>query len=146
MAKKLKIWNGRGWGRANYHPETHEKLPTPIEHWCDHIYVCAHSKKEVLEMFKEMKKYLTVSEINNYWLPDCWGRQMEGIVPEVGIWGSQGAGSKPIRIYPQESDMEGKECTGCSKGIYTETSINDDKDGILHCNHCGERMTRHPLN
>jgi len=102
MAKKLKIWNGKGWGRTRYDKDG-EKLPTPIEDYCEHVYVCAYSKTEAVRIYNEVSRgSITVSEVNNYWSADCWGNQMEGIEPELGVWGTQGFYDKPVRLYPKE--------------------------------------------
>lgn len=39
-------------------------------------------------------------------------------------------------------DRTNTKCTKCKKGKYIETSINDDKDGVLHCNKCGHEVER----
>jgi len=39
-------------------------------------------------------------------------------------------------------DMTGKECDHCHEGYYTETSIHDDLDGVLHCSECGHEVKR----
>jgi len=40
-------------------------------------------------------------------------------------------------------DMTGKKCKSCKKGVYKETSIHDDMDGVLHCSKCGEQIKRY---
>jgi hypothetical protein len=40
-------------------------------------------------------------------------------------------------------DMTGKNCLECSKGYYKETSINDDRDGVLHCGNCDHCVPRY---
>jgi hypothetical protein len=99
--KTLKIWNGRGWGF------TYDKdPPNTIEYLRkhpDHVYVCAHSVKEAIEICNKCAGYrvLTVSEISNYWHKGCWGNAMEGVVPEVGVWATKHSSSqKAERIYP----------------------------------------------
>jgi uncharacterized Zn finger protein (UPF0148 family) len=42
-------------------------------------------------------------------------------------------------------DMYNKPCQKCGKGKYVETSINDDWDGVLHCNLCGHETKRYPV-
>jgi len=101
MAKKLKIWNGRGWGRANY-GKNYEKLPTPISQWCERIYICATSKAEALRICEAVGHPISMHEINEYWSAGCWGNSMDGIEPEVGLWGTQDYSSKPVRLYPKE--------------------------------------------
>lgn len=83
MNKKLKFWNGRG----------HRKYDK------GHIYVAAYSQKHAVELINQACEcYITVSEIRNYY-SDCWGKQMEGIVPiEPCVYASETYHSKPIRI------------------------------------------------
>lgn len=39
-------------------------------------------------------------------------------------------------------DMTGTKCTKCRKGIYIETTMNDDRDGVLHCSKCNHGIAR----
>ena len=47
---------------------------------------------------------------------------------------------QPVRTM---YDMTNCQCEKCNKGRYVETSIHDDWDGVLHCDECGYRITRH---
>lgn len=38
-----------------------------------------------------------------------------------------------------------KKCKKCGKGKYVETSIQDDWDGVLHCNKCGTSIQRYDM-
>lgn len=40
-------------------------------------------------------------------------------------------------------DMIGRVCKNCFQGTYRETSIQDDLDGVLHCNECGYKTDRY---
>ena len=42
-------------------------------------------------------------------------------------------------------DRDGQTCTKCGIGYYTETSIHDDWDGVLHCNNkeCNHEVKRY---
>jgi hypothetical protein len=103
MAKKLKIWNGRGWGRSNYGRDG-DKLPTSFYQFADHIYVCAHSKAEAIRMVNDCGTgHISISEVNNYW-SSCWGTSMKDIEPELGIWATQKGNDKPVKIYPKEEE------------------------------------------
>ena len=104
MARKLKIWNGGGWGSPNY-GENGKILPTPLEEYVNHLYVCAHSKAEVVMMVNQAGGFITVNEVNNYWNEGCWGNQMEGIEPELGVWASQNYNDKPVKIYPKTTKI-----------------------------------------
>jgi len=104
MPKTLKIWNGRGWGRPRYDPENiHQRLPVSYEEYCDHIFVCAHSKAEAVKIVNEVGGCVSTHEIDIYWSKNCWGNQMKGIEPELGVWGIQNYGDKPVRLYPKEA-------------------------------------------
>ena len=47
---------------------------------------------------------------------------------------------KPVRsMY----DMTNCQCEKCNKGRYIETEFHDDMDGVLHCDKCNYRITRH---
>ena len=40
------------------------------------------------------------------------------------------------------TDRTGKSCFSCHKGVYKETTIRDDWDGVLHCDKCGAQVKR----
>ena len=40
-------------------------------------------------------------------------------------------------------DMTGKLCLECEAGVYKETSFNDDRDGVLHCDTCDHCIPRY---
>jgi len=74
--KKLRIWNGRGWDRGQS------------------LYVCAHSIAHAIRLCSEAAtkqrgfewEPVTPYEIKEYWSEGCWGRAMDGIEPEIGVW------------------------------------------------------------
>jgi hypothetical protein len=84
MAKKLKIWNGRGAGK---------------KYQRGHIYVAAYSQKHAAELINEAcNAWITPHEISKYYSP-CWGTKMDGIEPtEPCVYASEDSHSKPIRI------------------------------------------------
>lgn len=87
MPRKLKIWNGR-WNAGRQ----------PI-----HIYACAYSVRDLNELLQELGlERVSQSEIRDYWVRDCWGRSMDGIEPERGIWieraDKYGDDRRPIRV------------------------------------------------
>ena len=45
-------------------------------------------------------------------------------------------------------DRNGQTCTKCGAGYYTETSLHDDWDGVLHCNNkkCNHEVKRYRHN
>lgn len=87
MAKSLKIWNGRGFNR------TDPQQPASI-------YVAAYSVADARRVCIEVGYGDPgVSEIQNYWSRGCWGRDMDGIKVERGVW-FQVDGEKPKRLVP----------------------------------------------
>lgn len=52
MAKKLKLWNGRGWGRPCYAdgPDKHKYL---FPKAASRIYICAHSRAHAARIMAE---------------------------------------------------------------------------------------------
>ena len=43
----------------------------------------------------------------------------------------------------EKIDMKGKICARCGKGHYEETRLEDDWDGILHCDRCCVAIPRY---
>jgi len=91
MTKKLKIWNGRGYGRGFYDtPRDHASpfycFPSSVEH----IFVCANSRAHAARLMVEhLDFYRTnnaLSELKNYFNEGSWGNRMKGITEEVGVW------------------------------------------------------------
>lgn len=90
--KKLKLFNGRGWQ-------------------CDgHLFIAAHSVKDAADLSSQAYRKLrgledrldikatSISEINIYWSKNCWGRPMDGITPERGVWWQKERSEKPERV------------------------------------------------
>lgn len=51
---------------------------------------------------------------------------------------------KVVRIHSsQHMDNKDKDCRACRKGVYIETSLNDDWSGVLHCSVCKHRVQRY---
>jgi len=48
-------------------------------------------------------------------------------------------------IRATSKDMRDAACSCCDHGRYVETSQHDDMDGVLHCDKCGHRVTRHAV-
>lgn len=88
MARKLKIWNGRGSsigygeGRMTF----------------EHFYYCAYSQRDLLDLCEDAGVPMDMSEMRNYLNTGCWGNPMDGIEPVRGIWGQVTHGSEPERI------------------------------------------------
>jgi hypothetical protein len=92
MKKKkiIKIWNGRGCKQQ------------------EHLFIGAYSKADACRMLDEIYPPFGKSSWNRemtiYFCEGCWGDDMDGIVPERGIWLIQKQytkkQTKPQRIYP----------------------------------------------
>jgi len=98
--KKLKLWNGRGWGGRRYDADGNYIDDPTGKQYCDHLYVCAYSRTHAIRLVNQASGHETVNqhEAKNYWSEGCWGNTMEGITPEVGVWTTQGYHDKPKRI------------------------------------------------
>lgn len=71
VVRTLKVWNGNLMIGG--------KQP--------HIYAAAYSRADLLRMLETWLGYrIAESEIRTYWSEGCWGRSMDGITPERGIW------------------------------------------------------------
>ena len=87
MARKLRIWNGRG----------------DYAKFDGHFYVCAPTKKMAVELLKQAGHlFINMREFTTYY-SECWGIHMEGVTPEIGVWyDGKGPGGhnlgKPKRI------------------------------------------------
>lgn len=74
--RQLKLWNGRSTFQA-YRKGAHSA----------HVYVAAYSVADIRRLCVEVGyPDPGYSEIKNYWHARCWGRSMDGITPERGIW------------------------------------------------------------
>jgi len=90
MAKQLKIWNGRGYGR------TYDR---------GHIYVAAYSQKQAAELVSrachgdEYPDLVSTNEIRVYYSAGCWGNPMDGITPtEPCVYATKEHFGTPERI------------------------------------------------
>lgn len=94
MARALKVWNG---GAYSVLPQSQWKRG----HDSAHIYACAHSVADLRQLCVELGLHaVAASEVRGYW-SNCWGRSMDGIEPERGIWICYGYGKeKPQRVLP----------------------------------------------
>jgi len=107
--KKLKIWNGRGWGHKTYdmYDNKGRIIPDPTgKKYCDHVYVCAKSRAHAIRIINEAVGYKVVNdrELKIYWSEGCWGNSMDNVCHkdnlEIGVWTTQGYNYTPKRIYP----------------------------------------------
>ncbi len=76
--KKVKVWNGT------------EALRGSREYLS--VYVGAHSVKHALELLDQAGfSYMGPTHLKNYFSP-TWGRPMDGIEPQVGVWVTPSSG------------------------------------------------------
>jgi hypothetical protein len=69
----LKVWNGRG---------DYSDLD-------GHLFVCAATKKQAVELINKAGYScgrMNLRELNGYFNEGCWGRDMNGIAQETGVW------------------------------------------------------------
>lgn len=88
MARKIKIWNGRGHGKFQK----------------GHIYVAAYSQKQAAELVSKAcfgndhPNIVSSNEIREYY-SDCWGNSMDGIeATEPCVYATKKYGDNPERI------------------------------------------------
>ena len=74
--KKLRLYNGGDW-----------------DHRGGHLYIAAYSVKDAVAITNEahgkVRKNphgMTEYWFNTYFYKGAWGRRMDGIVPERGVW------------------------------------------------------------
>jgi hypothetical protein len=91
--KVLKIWNGRGSEDRS------------------HLYLAAYSRADAARLLVEAYPYTTVGqgipELKNYFVEGCWGKTMDGITPERGVWITRNGyetNQVPERIYPKQGE------------------------------------------
>ena len=118
MAKKLKIWNVRGWGRKDYDEDSPTYGQYLYPKAVSRIYICAHSRAHAsrimaahLPMWSYFKDEPNAAnhELKEYGSEGCWGLHMEeaGIEPEIGIWVAVGNEHHPeIKCIWKESDEQ----------------------------------------
>lgn len=76
---KLIIANGRGSSRIEDHKTVSYET----------FYVCAKSISDMVRLMQEYGFYTSRNEINKYWSKGCWGKAMDKIIPERGIWATK---------------------------------------------------------
>jgi len=114
MAKQLKLFNVRGWGRQEYSGPNKGLYVYPRA--ASHIYICANSRAHAARI---MIDHLPPGgnfghaagsashELKVYGVEGCWGNRMKNIEPEVGIWVALGRESHPeIKCVWKESNNE----------------------------------------
>jgi len=92
MAKKLKLFNGRGQEQG------------------EHLNIAAHSRADACRMLVKLYPYTAeghwTREMKDYFSP-CWGISMDGIEPRRGIWIEKNKfkrDSTVVHVYDGEDD------------------------------------------
>lgn len=106
-AKGLKLWNGGGYGVVNWEDVKAQGLR---EESGVRVYACAASRAELLRMIAAYQglpgpKRLVVGFANlvkTHWSEGFWGRPMDRIEPEPGLWVQWKIGDTPVRVWPKE--------------------------------------------
>lgn len=93
MAKTLKLWNGRAYCcRKRSDPLWDDVRPNGYQK----AYVAAYSRADARRVIQEYCGTLpSDGELRDYF-SECWGRSMEGITPERGLWLEFGKG--PVQV------------------------------------------------
>jgi len=84
VAKLLKLWNGNAFCCRK---QDDALWATVKFNGAPHAYVAAYSRADARRVIGEYCGRLpSDSEISAYWFEGTWGRMMEGVVPERGLW------------------------------------------------------------
>lgn len=93
--KQLKVWNGRAsWISFE------DRRKVPHHNSSPHMYIAAYSVKDAEALIEEYAGYKPTGvarEMRVYFAP-MWGRNMDGITPERGIWIQFAQNEKPVRV------------------------------------------------
>ena len=96
MAKALKLWNGSGYGCKNHKDTRWDGIK---DYGTVRAYIAAYSRADARRIIKEYSGYdLPDHEIKNYWNPNCWGNDMNGVTPERGLWLHFPKTDKPVKV------------------------------------------------
>lgn len=95
MAKKLKLYNGRA-----YYCRTHRDARWENVTYGNALtaFIAAYSIADASRVIAEYTGYdrSNETEIKLFW-SECWGRSMNGITPERGLW-IEFEYNKPVRV------------------------------------------------
>lgn len=93
MARELKIWNGRGYCARKYDDPLWGATP---DNASSSLYAAAYSRADLRRLIKEYcGNDPGDNELKTYFTEGAWGRNMEGVTPERGLWLKVGYGSEP---------------------------------------------------
>lgn len=96
MPRKLKLWNGRAY--CCHNPQ--DGNWRDVSPYSATIYAAAYSRADLRRLIEAYcGRDPGDREIKEFWSAGCWGRHMEGVNPERGLWlRANGPNSQPIRL------------------------------------------------
>jgi hypothetical protein len=106
VKKQLVLFNGRAG--VVYNPRDPAWSTWPDKYRV-HAYVAAHSTADAVRLIEEYNGGWprAASELRTYWSKGTWGRAMDGITPERGIWiATEFSDEKPRRLNTMNEQLE----------------------------------------
>jgi len=98
MVHELKIWNGKAGCCRN----PNDPVWTGIQPYRGNhrVYAAAYNRADLRRLIKEYcGRDPGETEIREYWNAGAWGRHMDGIAPERGLWLLKDSGKAlPVRL------------------------------------------------
>lgn len=96
--RELKIWNGRAYCCYNPDDPRWEGIQQHRGHHT--IYAAAYSRADLRRLITEYcGRDPGETEIRKYWNEGVWGKHMEGISPQRGLWLRQDApDAYPVKL------------------------------------------------
>jgi len=96
MPRKLKVWNGLCINRKSIKDDP--RWTVVAFNQTPSMYVCAYSRADARRVVGEyFARIPSESEAKNSW-SGCWGRKMDGIEPERGLWIQFDQSETPVRV------------------------------------------------
>jgi hypothetical protein len=96
MAKELIKFNGRGYEVRNIKDEMWKDVPQNRSVKC---YAAAYSVADCCRLIEEYTgRKFPRREIDVYWSIGIWGKPMDGVEVERGIWLQFDYNEKPVRV------------------------------------------------
>lgn len=94
MSRTLKVYNGRHYCCRSSDPIWDDVPQNSLAR----IYAAAYSRADLRRLITEYRGIDPgLTELRDYW-SNAWGKRMEGVVPERGIWLVKNHESDPVRI------------------------------------------------
>ncbi len=93
MPRELKLWNGRGSAVRKHSDQLWDGVRMNAS---TTACVAAYSRADARRVIAEYLGHeIGDAEIRDYW-SNCWGNDMNAVVPERGLWINVGNG--PVRV------------------------------------------------